>query len=154
MRAATDGMRVAGVRYFNVYGPREAHKGVPASMAWHLYRQMKAGKRPRVFKLGEQRRDFVHVADAVEATILAALKGGNRVYNVGSGQARSFNDLIAALNAALGTSLKPDYFDNPYGFYQAFTEADLTRSRLELGYAPRFDLKRGVADYVRWLEAR
>src|SRR5215470_6610677 len=62
---------IVGLRYFNVYGPREAHKGVPASMIYHLSQQMRAGKRPRIFKHGEQRRDFVYVKDAVEGTIRA-----------------------------------------------------------------------------------
>jgi ADP-L-glycero-D-manno-heptose 6-epimerase len=62
---------IIGLRYFNVYGPREAHKGVPASMVYHLAQQMKAGQRPRIFKQGEQKRDFVYVKDVVEGSILA-----------------------------------------------------------------------------------
>src|SRR5262249_32391605 len=62
---------IVGLRYFNVYGPREAHKGVPASMIYHLAQQIKTGKRPRIFKYGEQKRDFVYVRDAVEGTIRA-----------------------------------------------------------------------------------
>ena len=112
-RARHEGLRVTGLRYFNVYGPGEAHKGAAASMIYQLFLQMKAGKRPRVFRHGEQKRDFVHVADVVAATLLAAEKGRETVYNVGSGAARSFNDVIKALNASLRTDLKPDYFDNP-----------------------------------------
>src|SRR5256885_6349942 len=62
---------IIGLRYFNVYGPREAHKGVPASMIYHLAQQMKAGQRPRIFKQGDQKRDFVYVKDVVEGSILA-----------------------------------------------------------------------------------
>ena len=62
---------IIGLRYFNVYGPREAHKGVPASMIYHLSKQMKAGQRPRIFKHGEQKRDFVYVKDVVEGSIRA-----------------------------------------------------------------------------------
>ena len=62
---------IIGLRFFNVYGPREAHKGVPASMIYHLSRQMKAGERPRIFKHGEQKRDFVYVKDVVEGSIRA-----------------------------------------------------------------------------------
>lgn len=146
--ARRSGLKVDGVRYFNVFGPREAHKGAFASMIWQLALQMRAGRRPRVFKHGEQKRDFVHVDDAVAATILASERGRGAVYNVGSGMARSFNDVIAALNATLGTKLDPDYFDNPYDFYQTFTEADLTRSRKELDYSPRFALESGIRDYM------
>src|SRR5438128_10503713 len=59
---------IVGVRYFNVYGPREAHKGVPASMIYHLSKQMRAGQRPRIFKHSQLRRDFDHVKDVVDGT--------------------------------------------------------------------------------------
>ncbi|PYI75387.1 MAG: ADP-glyceromanno-heptose 6-epimerase, partial [Verrucomicrobia bacterium] len=62
---------IIGLRYFNVYGPREAHKGVPASMVYHLAQQIKAAQRPRIFKHGEQKRDFVYVKDAVDGSIRA-----------------------------------------------------------------------------------
>jgi len=80
---------IIGLRYFNVYGPREAHKGVPASMVYHLARQMKAGPRPRIFKHGEQKRDVVYGKDAVEGTIraLEAEAGGSA--NLGEVQVRS-----------------------------------------------------------------
>src|SRR5256884_4946296 len=85
---------IVGLRYFNVYGPREAHKGVPASMVYHLSKQMKSGERPRIFKHGEQRRDFVYVKDAVEASIRALDAKTSGIYNLGTGQARSFNELV------------------------------------------------------------
>ncbi|MBI2932271.1 MAG: NAD-dependent epimerase/dehydratase family protein [Planctomycetes bacterium] len=140
-----------GVRYFNVYGPREAHKKAAASMIYQLAVQMRSGRRPRVFKHGEQKRDFVYVKDVVTGTLLAAERGRPGVYNIGSGLARSFNDIIAALNSALGLSLDPDYFDCPYDFYQTFTEADLAKAQRELGYEPRFDLETGIRDYAKWL---
>jgi ADP-L-glycero-D-manno-heptose-6-epimerase len=142
---------IVGLRYFNVYGPREAHKGTPASMVYHLSKQMKAGQRPRVFKHGEQKRDFVYVKDVVAGTICGLGAGKSGIYNLGSGQARSFNDLISVLNQILKTDLQPDYFDNPHAHYQNFTEADLTNARRELGYAPQFPLEAGVADYIGWL---
>lgn len=140
-----------GLRYFNVYGPREAHKGVPASMVYHLAQQMRAGQRPRIFKHGEQRRDFVYVKDVVEGTIRALDAGKSGIYNLGSGQARSFNELIFILNRVLQTNLQPEYFDNPHAHYQNFTQADLSRVREALGYEPRYMLERGVQDYMRWL---
>ncbi len=142
---------IIGLRYFNVYGPREAHKGVPASMVYHLSKQIKAGQRPRIFKHGEQKRDFVYVKDIVEGSILALGAKESGIYNLGYGQARSFNDLVDVLNKSLGTNLRPDYFDNPHAHYQNFTEADLTRVRDALGYQPQFSLERGVADYMKWL---
>jgi ADP-L-glycero-D-manno-heptose 6-epimerase len=152
-RAAADdpGWKIVGLRYFNVYGPREAHKGMPASMILHLSRQMKAGKRPRIFKHGEQKRDFVYVKDIVQGTLRALEAKESGIYNLGSGQARSFNELIAILNQSLGTNFEPEYFDNPHAHYQNHTEADLTQVRQSLGYTPQFSLEAGVADYMKWL---
>jgi len=142
---------VIGLRYFNVYGPREAHKGVPASMIYHLSKQMKAGQRPRIFKQGEQKRDFVYVKDVVEGSILALEATKSGIYNLGCGQARSFNELVDVLNKCLGTKLQPDYIDNPHAHYQNFTEADLRKVREGLGYQPQFPLETGVRDYMKWL---
>jgi ADP-L-glycero-D-manno-heptose 6-epimerase len=142
---------IIGLRYFNVYGPREAHKGVPASMVFHLAQQMKAGQRPRIFKQGEQQRDFVYVKDIVAGSILALQSNKSGIYNLGSGQARSFNELVDVLNNCLGTRLVADYIDNPHAHYQNFTQADLEKVRSALGYQPQFTLERGVADYMKWL---
>jgi len=142
---------IVGLRYFNVYGPREAHKGVPASMVYHLSRQMKAGQRPRIFKHGDQKRDFVYVEDVVEGSIRALEAKLSGIYNLGSGRARSFNELIDVLNRSLGTDFKPDYVDNPHAHYQDYTQADLTAVRGALGYEPQFSLETGVADYMKWL---
>lgn len=124
--------RLAGVRYFNVYGPRETHKGIPASMILHLARQIREGKNPRIFKFGEQKRDFVYVNDIVAGTIAAAVvpraQAAGMVYNLGSGKPRPFNDVITGLNAVLGTQAQPEYIDCPFSFYQPHTEADLALS--------------------------
>ncbi len=145
---------IVGLKYFNVYGPNEAHKQIASSMIYHLSQQIKAGKRPRVFKHGEQKRDFVYVKDAVEATLLAAGCGQSGIYNVGTGKARSFNELVQILNDVLGTDYQPEYFDCPYPFYQPFTEADLTGAREGLGYKPGYSLEDGVRDYMRLLYAQ
>jgi ADP-L-glycero-D-manno-heptose 6-epimerase len=142
---------IIGLRYFNVYGPREAHKGVPASMVYHLAQQMKTGQRPRIFKHGEQKRDFVYVKDVVEGSIRSLDSQKSGIYNLGSGQARSFNELVDVLNKCLGTNFQPDYIDNPHAHYQNFTQADLTNVRSALGYEPRFPLEDGVRDYMQWL---
>ncbi len=149
--AASQRLRIVGLRYFNVYGPGEAHKGGACSMIYQLARQVLEGKRPRVFKHGEQKRDFVYVKDVVEATLLAVHANHSGIFNVGSGCATSFNEVVALLNKALGADHDPEYFDNPYSFYQPHTEADLTRVRGELGYAPRYSIDRGIAEYVKEL---
>jgi ADP-L-glycero-D-manno-heptose 6-epimerase len=152
-RAASEsrGWIIIGLRYFNVYGPREAHKGVPASMIYHLARQMKAGQRPRIFKQGEQKRDFVYVKDIVAGSMSALEAKASGIYNLGAGQARSFNELVGILNKSLGTNFEPDYIVNPHAHYQNFTQADLSSVQKALGFQPQFSLEKGVADYMRWL---
>ncbi len=138
---------IVGLRYSNVYGPGEDHKGKLASIVHQLAKQMRAGRRPRIFDPGTQRRDFVYVGDVVQANVdaLAATESG--AVNVGAGRSWAFNDVVAELNRVLGTGLPPDYFANPYTFTQDWTETDLTRARQLIGFAPRFDLRAGVAAY-------
>ncbi len=144
-------INVIGLRYFNVYGPREQHKGGPASMVFHLALQMMDGKRPRVFRAGQHERDFVYVRDVVRANLLSLDYEGSGVFNIGSGRAESFNTLIGFINESLGTDYPPEYFENPYPFYQNKTEADISLAKKELGYTPRYPLKKGVEDYIAWL---
>ncbi len=136
-----------GLRYFNVYGAGENHKGKFASMIGQLARQMRAGKRPRIFTDGEQKRDFVYIDDVLEANLAGIRAKSGGVFNVGSGAASSFNQVVQQLNRVLKTDLQPEYFENPYDFFQTWTEADVSESRRVLGYTPRFDLARGIAAY-------
>ena len=141
---------IVGLRYFNVYGPGEYHKGVSASMIYHLYNQMKSNKNPRVFKFGEQRRDFIYVKDVAQATVSALGMRKSIIMNVGTSFARSFNDIIKVINDILGKSLPPEYFDNPYSLaYQNHTEADITKINNALGFKPRYSLEEGIEDYIR-----
>jgi ADP-L-glycero-D-manno-heptose 6-epimerase len=142
-------LKIVGLRFFNVFGPGETFKGKAASMIYQLYLQMKSGKRPRIFKYGEQRRDFIYVKDVVEAILLAADAKKNTSVNVGTGRPTSFNALIAALNEALGTSYEPEYFDNPYDFYQDFTQADMSHSQKATGFKCKFTTREAILDYVR-----
>ena len=142
-------LKVVGLRYFNVFGPGEYHKGPAASMIYQLAKQMMAGKRPRIFKWGEQKRDFIYVKDVVAATLRACEAKRNTVLNVGTGQATSFNEVIDALNEALGTRYEPDYFDNPYDFYQNFTQADISNTKREMGFEPQYSTREGIFHYVR-----
>src|SRR4051812_30253761 len=132
---------IVGLRFFNVYGPREAHKGVPASMIYHLSQQMTAGQRPRIFKTGEQQRDFVYVKDIVQGLLRAAEAKQSGIYNLGSGVPRSFNDLVQILNRSLGKNFEPEYIENPHAHYQNFTQADLSNARRDLGYEPQFSFE-------------
>jgi len=138
---------IVGLRYFNVYGPGEQHKGKFASMIHQLAKQMRAGKRPRIFAPGDQKRDFVYIDDVLQMNQLAARSSESGVFNVGAGASASFNDVVRELNRVLKTDLPPEYFENPYDFFQTLTEADLTQSGKALGYAPKYDLPKGIAAY-------
>lgn len=150
-----DKMHIVGLRYFNVFGPREAHKGRPASMVYHLWHQMREGRRPRLFEWGDQKRDFIYVKDIVYAN-LCAMEGTSGVYNVGTGVASTFNTLISHLNAAMKLSLEPEYFKMPYApeTYQSDTQAATERAGKGIGFKAKWGLKEAVADYVSWLESR
>ena len=142
------GQIIVGLRYFNVYGPREGHKGAASSMMLQLAQQMRAGHAPRIFKHGEQLRDFVYVKDVVNCTILAARARASGIYNAGSGVPRSFNDVVTNLNRVLKTDYKPEYIDNPHTHYQPHTEADLVDSTRALRYKPKYTLESGIDDYA------
>jgi ADP-L-glycero-D-manno-heptose 6-epimerase len=146
--AANPTQVVVGLRYFNVYGPREAHKGAASSMILQLAQQIRRGEAPRIFKNGEQMRDFVYVKDIVNCTILAARARKSGIYNAGSGAPRSFNDIVANLNRVLNTNWQPYYIDNPHAHYQPHTEADLTETTKALRYTPKFTLETGIDDYA------
>jgi ADP-L-glycero-D-manno-heptose 6-epimerase len=138
---------IVGLRYSNVYGPGEDHKGNLASMIHQLAKQMRAGRQPRIFAPGEQKRDFVYIEDVVTANLNAANANRTGIYNVGAGRSWTFNEVVAELNGVLKTNLSPDYFANPYRFTQDWTETDLTLARGELGFVPKFDLRTGIKAY-------
>ncbi len=152
------GSTVVGLRYFNVYGPNEAHKGRMASMVYQLHRQLCQTGKARLFEgtggygHGEQRRDFVFVGDVVKVNLFFA-EGPVRkaVVNVGTGCSRSFNDIARTLIQLRGSG-EIEYIPFPReleGKYQSFTEADLTDLRAA-GYAEPFtSLEEGVAQCVQ-----
>jgi len=148
---------IIGLRYFNVYGPGETHKNEKAgnktaSMMLQLYEQIKAGKQPRLFKYGEQMRDFVYIRDVIGANMAALDAPRSGVCNVGSGLARSFNDIVNILAKGLDIDVDIEYFDNPFTFYQNHTEADLSQSNELLSWQPEWTLEKGLSDYISLLE--
>jgi len=146
-------LKIVGLRYFNVYGPRESYKGRSASMIYQLALKILHGQKPKLFKWGEQKRDFVYVEDVVKANLLALEKDVSGVFNIGTGRARSFNEIMEILNRELGTDYEPDYFDCPYDFYQEHTEADISRARDQLGYEPLYSLEEGIREYLNYLRS-
>jgi ADP-L-glycero-D-manno-heptose 6-epimerase len=152
--------RIAALKYFNVYGPNEWHKGGMRSMVCKGYEQVRDTGKVRLFKSdrpeyadGGQRRDFVYVKDAVEMTLwFLDHPEHNGVFNVGTGEANDWNRLIGAVFAALGREPAIEYVPMPEelkGRYQYFTRAEMGKLRAT-GYArPDTRLEDAVADYVR-----
>jgi ADP-L-glycero-D-manno-heptose 6-epimerase len=150
----------AGLKFFNVYGPREYHKGRMASVIWHAYNQIQKTGKMKLFKShrpdykdGAQMRDFVYVKDVVEVCIfLMHHRKNSGIYNLGSGQARSFNDLVKAVFHALDKPVAIEYIDTPTDIrdkYQYFTEAKMGKLRL-INYVKTFStLESGVNDYIK-----
>ncbi|MDD3466170.1 MAG: ADP-glyceromanno-heptose 6-epimerase, partial [Campylobacterales bacterium] len=146
-------LKIVGLRYFNVYGPREFFKGTTASMILQLGLKLLRGDAPKLFKWGEQKRDFVYIEDVVQANIKALEAKKSGVYNVGGGVARQYNELFGALTSSIGVEKQIEYIDNPYKFFQNHTEADISLTREYLGYEPRFTLEDGIKAYADEIKA-
>jgi ADP-L-glycero-D-manno-heptose 6-epimerase len=170
--------QIAGFRYFNVYGPRESHKGRMASVAYHFFNQYRATGKVKLFEgsdgygNGEQRRDFVSVEDVVKVNLhFLDHPDQSGIFNLGTGRSQTFNDAaVAAINACraldgkgpqtideMRTAGSLEYIAFPEalkGKYQSFTEANLDALR-EAGYGEKFlTVEEGVARYIPWLAAQ
>ncbi|MEJ2680809.1 MAG: ADP-glyceromanno-heptose 6-epimerase [Gammaproteobacteria bacterium] len=157
--------QIAGLRYFNVYGPREQHKGSMASVAWHFYHQVSRDGVCRLFEgsegfgPGEQKRDFITVQDVVNVNIWLWQHPEVRgIFNVGTGAAQTFNDVANAVlrwHSAHGTDGRIQYIpfpDHLKGAYQSFTQADISALRAS-GYDQAFQtVEEGVHAYLDWIK--
>jgi ADP-L-glycero-D-manno-heptose 6-epimerase len=149
----------AGLKFFNVYGPNEYHKGRMASVIWHAFNQINKTGKMKLFrshnpdyKDGEQMRDFVYVKDVVDVCyFLMHHRKNSGIYNLGSGKARTFLDLTRAVFRALGKKESIEFIDTPVDIrdkYQYFTEAKMEKLK-GIGYAKPFSsLEEGTTDYV------
>jgi ADP-L-glycero-D-manno-heptose 6-epimerase len=164
--------QVVGLRYFNVYGPNEAHKGRMASVAFHAYNQLRDEGRVKLFVgsdgygNGEQQRDFVHVDDCVAVNLwMLERRDVSGIFNCGTGRAQTFNDVAAAvINTVRGTSATAqqlatqgliEYVPFPpqlVGKYQSYTQADLSRLRAAGLPGEFMTVEQGVAAYVKDLQ--
>ncbi|MEJ0057149.1 MAG: ADP-glyceromanno-heptose 6-epimerase [Bacteroidota bacterium] len=150
----------AGLKFFNVYGPREYHKGRMASVIWHAFHQVQKTGKMKLFrshnpdyKDGEQMRDFVYVKDVVDVCyFLMQHRKNSGIYNLGSGRARTFIDLTRAVFKALNKAESIDFIDTPVDIrdkYQYFTEAKMDKLK-GIGYSKQFHtLEEGTMDYVQ-----
>jgi ADP-L-glycero-D-manno-heptose 6-epimerase len=159
LRGEARPLQWAGLKFFNVYGPNEYHKGAMQSVIAHNYRAAASGEAVRLFKSydpsyadGGQKRDFVFVGDCVEVILwLLDNPGVNGIYNVGTGTARSFADLARALFAAVGRAAQITYVDMPEQLrdrYQYFTQARTDRLRAAGFTRPFRTIEQGVRVYV------
>lgn len=144
---------IVGLRYFNVFGPRETGKGRPASMIYHLGKQIRETGRARIFEFGLQVRDHIYVKDVVTVNLSALQSSKSGVFNVGTGIGTSFNALVATLNEVLGTDAPIEFFKMPYApeTYQVNTVADTTRAKTEFNFSAEWDLKEAIRDYFHFL---
>ena len=155
-------IQIAGFRYFNVYGPREQHKGSMSSVAFHLNNQLNAGENPKLFagtdgyEDGSQLRDFIYISDVVDVNLwFMDNPKASGIFNVGTGKAQSFNDVANSVIAHHGKG-EIEYIpfpDHLKGCYQSFTEANITKLR-EAGYDQDFKtVEQGVSEYMQVLNA-
>ncbi len=151
---------VVGLRYFNVYGPREQHKGKMASVAYHLNQQLLNGDEIKLFEGcdgyddGGQLRDFVYVDDVVAVNLWCWSSGVSGIFNVGTGKAQTFNDVAKSVLKwhERGKLVYTPFPEHLKGHYQSFTQADISALR-KAGYdKPMRTVEEGVASYMRWLQ--
>lgn len=149
----------AGVKFFNVYGPNEYHKGRMASVIFHAFHQIRETGEVMLFRShhpnyrdGEQLRDFIYVQDIINILIwLMEKQPENGLYNAGTGKARSFKDLVTAIFTTLNLPVKINYRDTPEDIrdkYQYFTEADMHKIQQAGFDQPFYSLEAGVREYV------
>jgi ADP-L-glycero-D-manno-heptose 6-epimerase len=142
-------LKIVGLRFFNVFGPREFYKGNTSSMVIQLGHQILDGKAPRLFEgSSEIFRDFIYIDDVLQAIIKACNPKNNGTYNVGTGFSRSFQDIADILQRELGTNLGTEFFTNPYDGYQQNTLANIKTSIDNLGFQPKISLEQGIKLYL------
>ena len=141
---------IVGLKYFNVYGPREFFKNSTASMIVQFGHQILKGLTPKLFEGSDKiLRDFIYIEDIIQANILATNPKKSGVYNVGTGCARSFEDIVNILQKELEIDNGKEYIANPYiGSYQFFTQANIETSKENLGYEAKYSLEEGIKSYI------
>ena len=144
-------MKIVGLRFFNVYGPKEFYKAKTASMIIQLGHQILDSKAPRLFENSNLiYRDFIYIEDVIQANLKACATNSSGVFNVGTGISRSFQEVADILQNELNTNLGTDYFPNPYSDsgYQMDTKADIENTINNLGFKPNFSLEQGIKSYI------
>ncbi len=147
-------LHIVGLRYFNVYGPREYFKEKTASMVLQFGLQLLKGEPAKLFEGSDKiMRDFIYIDDVIQANVKAALSHKSGIYNVGTGKARSFQEIVDILKRELGIEREDQYIPNPYvKQYQFFTEANIGLTRIDLGYEPRYELEDGIKADIPYIK--
>ncbi len=141
---------IVGLKYFNVYGQREFFKNKTASMVVQFGHQILKGITPKLFEGSDKIvRDFIYIEDIIQANIKACNPKKSGIYNVGTGKARSFEDIVNILQHELKIDNGKEYIPNPFiGSYQFFTQAVIDTTKENLGYEPRFTMEEGIQAYI------
>ncbi|MEA3554687.1 MAG: ADP-glyceromanno-heptose 6-epimerase [Campylobacterota bacterium] len=141
---------IVGLKYFNVYGQREFFKNKTASMVVQFGHQILEGKTPKLFEGSDKiLRDFIYIEDIIQANIKACNPKKSGIYNVGTGKARSFEDIVSILQHELDIDNGKEYIPNPFiGSYQFFTQAVIDTTKDNLNYEPQFSMEDGIKAYV------
>jgi len=146
-------LKIVGLRFFNVYGPREYFKAKTSSMVIQLGHQILNGKAPKLFFGSENIfRDFIYVEDVIQAIIKSVLTKKSGVYNVGSGEARSFIEIAHILQDNLKTSYDIDFIPNPFSGYQFHTQADISLTIENLNFHPKYSLESGIKNFIPYIK--
>ena len=141
---------IVGLKYFNVYGPKEFFKDKTASMVVQFGHQILKGLTPKLFEGSDKiLRDFIYIEDIIQANIKACSPKKSGVYNVGTGKARSFEDIVSILQKELEIDNGKEYIPNPFiGSYQFFTQANIDSTKENLGYEPKYEMEDGIKAYI------
>ena len=141
---------IVGLKYFNVYGPREFFKNKTSSMVVQFGHQVLKGLTPKLFEGSDKiLRDFIYIEDVIQANILGCSPKKSGIYNVGTGKARSFEDIVNILQKELGIDNGKEYIPNPFvGSYQFFTQANIETTEENLGYKPKYSMEEGIKKYI------
>lgn len=148
--AKMHGMRIAGMRYFSVYGPGEKAKKKYANLVSQFLWAMRRDEAPVIYGDGGQTRDLTYVEDVVGANLLAAERvRGFEALNVGTGKYYTMNQLVGMLNKALGKGIRPKYVENPIKNYVEYTQADTSKAKEKIGFEAKVSLEEGIGRLVK-----
>ena len=143
------GAETIALRYFNTYGIGENSKGPYSSVIWKFIESIRKGEQPVIYGDGRQSRDFIYVRDTARASVLAMKKGKpGEVYNVGTGKSTDFNTIFGIVKEEMKYEEVAKFTPNPLNSYQMFTQANISKTVRELGFAPEYDVRKGVREMM------